>query len=275
MMTDEELGSLAASIADNGLRDPIILGKVKGSTEQPAIVDGRNRDKACGMTGVQPRFEVIEFEDEDAIRAFVKDRSERRDISKGQRAMGHALLFPDAEKGGRGKKKVPETGGFSRQRLGEARTVLAFSRELALKVRDGSVKLDQALATVAEARKAVETDEGKFARLDKEAPDLAELVTEDRMKLDEAIAALDARQRQAEAEEKNKREVEMRLSEALYRGALAWAVPAFVNEVAERLADNPDYRRDFLERLRLDPSTLADIRKGADHFFDVLTNQKD
>jgi len=29
---------------------------------------------------------------------------------------------------------------------------LAFSRELALKVRDGSVKLDQALATVEEAR---------------------------------------------------------------------------------------------------------------------------
>lgn len=63
--------------------------------------------------------------------------------------MGHALLFPEAEKGGRGKKKVPETGGFSRQRLREARQVLAFSRELALKVRDGSVKLDQALATVA------------------------------------------------------------------------------------------------------------------------------
>jgi hypothetical protein len=43
------------------------------------------------------------------------ERSERRDISKGQRAMGHALLFPDPEKGGRGKKSTnsKETLGFS------------------------------------------------------------------------------------------------------------------------------------------------------------------
>ena len=90
-----------------------------------------------------------------------------------------------------------------------------------------------------------------------------------------AAATLDARQRQAEAEEKNKREVEMRLSEALYRGALAWAVPSFVDDVAERLAANPDYRKEFIERLRLDGSTLANIKKGADYFFDVLVQQKD
>jgi hypothetical protein len=70
------------------------------------------------------------------IRAFVKSRSERRDISKGQRAMGHAFLFPDPEKGGRGKT-VPKRDSFSKQRLSDARTVLAYSRDLALAVRDG------------------------------------------------------------------------------------------------------------------------------------------
>ena len=46
--------------------------------------------------------------------------------------MGVALLYPESEKGGRGnKKKVPETGGFSRQRLGDARAVLAHSPVLA------------------------------------------------------------------------------------------------------------------------------------------------
>ncbi len=57
--------------------------------------------------------------------------------------MGIALLYPEPDgKGGRGKKKAPETGGFSRQRLGDARAVLRFSRELALAVRDGSRKLE-------------------------------------------------------------------------------------------------------------------------------------
>ena len=40
--------------------------------------------------------------------------------------MALAMLYPEPEKGGRGKK-APETGGFSRQRLGDARSVLRHS----------------------------------------------------------------------------------------------------------------------------------------------------
>ncbi len=40
--------------------------------------------------------------------------------------------------GGRGKKeKAPETGGFSRQRLGDARTILAHSPDIARAVASG------------------------------------------------------------------------------------------------------------------------------------------
>jgi hypothetical protein len=63
-----------------------------------------------------------------------------RDVLKGQRAMRLAWLYPEAEKGGRGKKsearKALETSGFSRQRLDQARAVLRHSRELARQVRD-------------------------------------------------------------------------------------------------------------------------------------------
>ena len=53
--------------------------------------------------------------------------------------MALAWLYPEPEKGGRGHKgKVTETGGFSRQRLGDARTVLRYSRDLAIEVRDGA-----------------------------------------------------------------------------------------------------------------------------------------
>lgn len=113
------------------------------------------------------------------------------------------MLYPDPDKAGRGKKgKATETVGFSQQRLREARQVLAYSRDLALAVRDGTESLDAALATVTAERQKLDTKETKLARLQKAAPDLAELVTEERMTLDDAIAALDERERKAAAEER-------------------------------------------------------------------------
>ncbi len=77
-------------------------------------------------------------------------------MSKAQQAMRIALLYPEPEKGGRGKKgKASETDGFSQSRLKAARSVLAYSRELALAVRDGGKKLDEALA---EVKAAIDVD---------------------------------------------------------------------------------------------------------------------
>jgi hypothetical protein len=73
----------------------------------------------------------MQFDDDEAIKAFVADKSEHRNITKGQKAMRLALLHPEPEKGGRGKT-VLKRDGFSKQRLSDARAVLAFSRELAL-----------------------------------------------------------------------------------------------------------------------------------------------
>ena len=271
-MTEEELSSLAADIAENGQTDLIILGRVNGSTEQHQIVDGRNRAKACGIAGVVPRFETREFEDDDAIRAFVKSRSERRDISKGQRAMGYALLFPDAKQGGSRKKGASsETElGFSKVRLSEARAVLAYSRDLALAVRDGTESLDDAYATVRAERSKLDTKEAKIARLRKDAPDLAELVDDERMSLGDAIAALDDRERKATEEKKNQREVVMRLSEGFYRGALAWSVGEFAERVAEDLYTDADFRKQFFERLQIKPDLLDECRAGAINFVKQL-----
>jgi hypothetical protein len=51
--------------------------------------------------------------------------------------MAHAILFPEPEKGGRGKKTVQPVDSFSKQSLSNARAVLAYSPELARNVRDG------------------------------------------------------------------------------------------------------------------------------------------
>jgi len=52
--------------------------------------------------------------------------------------------YPEKEKGGRGKKRnLPESGTFSRQRLGAARSILRFSPELADKVFAGAMPIGE------------------------------------------------------------------------------------------------------------------------------------
>lgn len=193
LMDPEELASLAASIEAHGLRDAIVMGRVNGAQTE-MLVDGRNRLRACEIAKVEPRFEVQQFDDDNAVKAFVADKCEHRNISKGQKAMLLALLYPEPEKGGRGNKgKASETAGFSATRLKQARTVLAFSPELALAVRDGTKKLDEALVEVKTARDALTSEEAMVARVRNEAPDLADLIEEERMKPKEAITVLNSR----------------------------------------------------------------------------------
>jgi hypothetical protein len=61
-----------------------------------------------------------------------------------------------------------------------------------------SPPLDLVLARVHAEQRAAQSDEAKLARLRREAPDLVDLVEEDRMKLSEAFAALEERDEQIE-----------------------------------------------------------------------------
>jgi hypothetical protein len=267
LMTDEELAALAADIAENGQHDPVILGRVKDSTEQHQIIDGRNRAKACGIAGVVPAFETREFESDDAIRAFVKSRSERRDLSKSQRAMGHALLFPSPTLGGPRKNGAPlvtKGEGFTYERLSRARTVLANSRDVALAIRDGSESLDDAYAKVIAERKVMESTEATLARLQAEAPDLADLVAEERMKLDEAMATLERRR----AQEREQREATLRVMANAVDAIAAFDSKTFCDAVEVIIAD-PVGRTEFTKRLGggVDPEKL---KRGCENFIEYI-----
>ena len=197
LMREDEKQALKADMDARGLLDPITLGRINGML---FLIDGRNRLSTCEDLGIEPRFETLEFTDDDAVRAFVVSRSARRDLSKGERAASIALLFPDAPMG-RGKsddaRKSAETADISDRRLRAARQVGRFSVQLLESVRDGTVKLDDALTTVrTETNKLAAAEEG-IDRLRADAPDLADLVAEDRMSIDEATAALRERERQA------------------------------------------------------------------------------
>jgi hypothetical protein len=150
MMTDEELADLAADIKANGLIQPIVID-YKG-----LLIDGRNRAKACEIAGIKPTVRMFEGDDP---RAFILSMNlKRRHMSAGQQAMAHAMIYPEPEKGGRGKKSEnsTETLGFSAMRLSQARTVLSHSRDVAMEILAGTKFLDKEYAIA--KKRTVESD---------------------------------------------------------------------------------------------------------------------
>jgi hypothetical protein len=256
MMTDDELADLAADIKANGLLHSIVID------DDGKLMDGRNRLRGCEIAGVDPTFEQLNGRDAAAF--IVSANLARRNLNKGQQAIALAMIYPEPEKGGRGNKakNLLGTEGFSAARLSQARSVLRHSRALAEDVLATRKSLDAALKKVEEDREASASIEATMDELRKSAPDLADLVAEERLALGEAYSALKKRQADAAAAEANKREIMLRLSETAWQATTAWASPEFLAEISERLKDG-DFRRSWLDRLRFDPARLDDVQRGA------------
>ena len=90
MLGDAELAELAESIAENGLRNPIVL------TPDGLILDGRNRSAACERAGVSPT--TIVYEGDDLAEYVIDCNSSRRHMSTGARAMATALVLQAAQR---------------------------------------------------------------------------------------------------------------------------------------------------------------------------------
>lgn len=183
MLPEDELNDLAESIKANGLQMPLMLGELDGKT---VLVDGRNRREACQRAGVEPEVEHLNGQDVTAY--IISTNINRRHLSKGQRAMATAKIYPEPEKGGRGKNcSVAE--GFSKNHLSKARTVLNHAPELADSVLTGSLSLDKAYEQAKFRKEAANNHEAEFARLGEGAPDLADMITEDEFSLSETQPA--------------------------------------------------------------------------------------
>jgi hypothetical protein len=261
MMSEEELDDLAADIKENGLLHPIVLDT------EGVLIDGRNRLEACHRAEIEPTFETVDGQDPVAF--ILSNNVHRRHLSKGQRAMAVAFVHPEPEKLKRKGSLVSKDQGFSAARLSQARQILCCSRELAIAVLAGGISLDKALEKVIATQKELESDEGKLVALREEAPDLADLVAEERLPLDEAYAAFEKRKYEEQERKNNQRETMMRLGEQVYTSTVAWSVESFIKSVNESLEDG-DFQTVFMARLRIDPSNLTDIEKGAKIFAELL-----
>lgn len=184
MLAADELNELADDIKANGLVHALVV-------KDGILIDGRNRREACRIAGVDPA--TVELNGADPIAYILSSNINRRHMTKGQRAMAVAMIYPEPEKGGRGNKSsVSEE--FSGTRVSMARTVLKWAPEMAEQVLAGFA-LDKAYETASERKLSAEAPIKRLETLRARDPDLADKVVEEALSLDDAEGA--ARDRRA------------------------------------------------------------------------------
>lgn len=220
MLSDDELADLAEDIKANGLLHPIVLD------DDGAIVDGRNRHKACGIAGIEPRFERLNGHD--AITFILSQNIARRHMTKGQQAVLVARTrLVESTNGSEGE--IARAVGISRELLNHALTILDWAPDLADNVILGGEKFERTYQVARDRKAAASSAEAQLRRLWIAAPDLATRVVEEQMDLAEALGALRVRQ-QREAEAK-------RATSQLADTMLAFLDTGSAATVDERAAD--------------------------------------
>jgi ParB/RepB/Spo0J family partition protein len=187
MMEEEELEELAADIKAHGLLMPLFVGHLDGKT---VLVDGRNRREACRRAGVVPNHTVLS-DWEDPINYILSANIARRHLNKGQRAMAVAKIWSVSDQTSR---QISDQTKVSKTRLISASVVLKHAPDLASQVLLGHISLDNAYGEARIRKGRAETYEARFNALKAAAPDLAEMVTESQLNLEEAEAAYRERQ---------------------------------------------------------------------------------
>ena len=139
MLPENELQALAADIKANGLHHPLLVGEVDSVL---MLMDGRNRREACRIAGVTPTVENITGED--LIMRLWSENGQRRDLSKGAKAMVAACIFSRPEQGKRKTSLKIKEVGVNAGSLSQARTVIRYAPELVDEVKAGQRSLMEA-----------------------------------------------------------------------------------------------------------------------------------
>ena len=102
--SDSVVREMAASIKAEGLHNPIWL------TREGEILDGKTRFEACGIAGVEPRFQT--YEGDDYVQFTIAQNKIRRQITGGELALALAEL-----------SKLPRGGNVRARTLNEDKTM--------------------------------------------------------------------------------------------------------------------------------------------------------
>jgi hypothetical protein len=185
LMDQLELKGLAASIKELGLIHAIVLD---GET----IIDGRCRLIACRMAGVEPRFMQLPA-GKDPV-GWIKSANLLRTnvVPPGRRAMMVVMAAGD---------RVDLFAGHNPRLIKMAREVCDAYPAAVPTILSGAWSLDEVYQRIVQERRQVELHRKSMARLQKEAPSIADLVMTERITLTEGMALLRSRQLELNLEE--------------------------------------------------------------------------
>lgn len=264
MLSDDELSELAEDIRANGLHHPLVRDS------EGRLVDGRNRNVACGMAGVEPSFITLPPET-DVLAYILSENVRRRHMSKGQQAMAIAAMIETEEgkRDGKAKSLILDSN-ISQPHVAQAVTIRRHAAELSAGILAGTESFDAAYKT-ALARKQLRDEERdasqrradeariRLERLARAHPDIAALVpAELTLEAAEAAAMEITRRRAAEVESQS------RLMETVL-GALDPGLRAASSEKAAVILERLDasclpIRPDFSpERIARARDTLTEL----------------
>jgi hypothetical protein len=255
MLAADELAALADDISERGLLQPIVLDA------EGRILDGRNRLAACELAEVEPTFTTYEGGDPAGYALAVNIA--RRQMTKGQ----IAVVAARARK--LNGQSQPEAAYFSKisQSMIAYADVILPHKDLADQVRDGPLSLNEAYAEARQRNQAKADREAGLAVLREDAPDLAELVAEDRLSIADALSMLDARlskQQQEVLERARKREEDRRDATRLLVRLVDLAVSPGVDGLDEYIdswAEKVEFDQVDGKRLSQAATILAEMGK--------------
>lgn len=206
MMSDADLQALAADIAANGQRDPVVI-------HDGLILDGRNRWRACEIAGKKAKTRQWDGQGGSPTLYVLSTNLQRRHLAEGQRAMVAALALPMLEAEARERQKIllPEVGkagaafghmggrGHKREETPCVPTgTQGVSETPAMKPRKPKHTPQRSAAKAGKAAGAAPRSVGRAKRVAEKAPELAEKVRNGEM----TLGAAEHQVRETEKQEK-------------------------------------------------------------------------
>jgi hypothetical protein len=177
MLADDELAELAEDIKQRGLLHPIVLDG------EGRILDGRNRQAACELAGVEPSTVVYDGDDPDGYALAVNIA--RRHMTKGQLAM---LIVDAKPELFRDETVSANTLMIGKATISKARLVKQYASALVAPVISGADQLERAYKFAQDEKAKSEGTDAQLARLRAEDPELAAKVVEGELTLTGAWA---------------------------------------------------------------------------------------
>lgn len=170
MFNDDALAELAASIAQHGVLQPLLVRPMMGGSYQ--LVAGERRWRASRLAGLTDLPVVIrEMSDQEASEIALIENLQREDLNPMEEALGFRQLM---ESYGLTQEETAKAVNKSRPAVANALRLLNLPQEIAEMVQEGSLSAGHARAllafsdTAAQMEAAMEAKDGKLSVRDLE-----------------------------------------------------------------------------------------------------------